>query len=56
MLDIKTKFDKGEFNDEMFETNKKAVLTCLKEKDKNLNEQCSRFWEEITIHEYNFNR
>ena len=56
LLDIKKKFENNEFTDEVFQTNKKSVLTNLKEKDKNLREQVTRFWDEIYMHEYNFDR
>ena len=43
-------------SDEEFATNVKSVLVSVEEKDKNLNEEYSRFQGEISSHRYQFDR
>lgn len=46
----------AEMTEEEFKTQKKSVYTQLAEKDKNMAEESHRFWNEISIHNYDFER
>ena len=56
LLDVKAKFDKGEFTDEEFITQRTSVLTAIKEKDIKLSDEHNRYWKELTSHEKEFDR
>mmetsp|Transcript_12503 Transcript_12503/g.21034 ORF Transcript_12503/g.21034 Transcript_12503/m.21034 type:complete len:366 (+) Transcript_12503:1830-2927(+) len=43
-------------SDEEFEVQRQAVLTTISEKDYNLQKESGRFWMEISLHEYKFDR
>ena len=46
----------AEMKEEDFNTQKKSVHTQLAEKDKNMGAESSRFWGEISLHNYDFER
>jgi len=56
LVEVHAKLQSGGLTDEEFETQKKSVLTNLKEKDVNLQEEHNRHWKELTSHRYEFNR
>ena len=43
-------------NDETFETNKQSVINNLLEKTKTIKEQNNRYWREIRLFRYQFQR
>lgn len=53
---IEKREDVKNIKDEDFETIKGAVNTIISEKDINLSYECTRFWNEIGKHKYNFKR
>lgn len=45
-----------EISDEEFKTQVESVMVSLAEKDYNLSREHSRFWDEIAVHKYMFDR
>jgi len=54
MTETRTKL--AELSDADFEVQKQAVLTKISEKDINLSKENQRYWGEISLHKYNFDR
>lgn len=46
----------AEMSDEDFKTHQESVYTTISEKDKSLREEYGRFWSELTLHRYQFER
>lgn len=46
----------AKMTEEEFNVQRKSVYTQIAEKDKNMGEESSRFWKEISTHNYDFDR